>query len=100
MGRRHLDVLARDPRVEIVGVADTDEAAARAAAGDFGGRPCRTLTDLAQLGIDAAYVTLPNTYHGAVALDAMDRGLHVFSEKPMATMLDEARQIGARARRS
>jgi myo-inositol 2-dehydrogenase/D-chiro-inositol 1-dehydrogenase len=58
------------------------------------------VTDLARLGIDAAYVTLPNAYHGAVVLEAMDRGLHVFSEKPMATMLDEARQVGACIRRS
>jgi len=98
MGRRHLDALARDPRVEIVGVADTDEVAARSATDDFGGRPCRTVTDLARLGIDAAYVTLPNTYHGTVVLEAMDRGLHVFCEKPMATMLDEARRVGACAR--
>jgi myo-inositol 2-dehydrogenase / D-chiro-inositol 1-dehydrogenase len=100
MGRRHLDVLVRDPRVEIVGVADTDDVAARSAAADFGGRPCRSVTDLARLGIDAAYVTLPNAYHGAVVLEAMDRGLHVFSEKPMAIRLDEARRVGACVRRS
>jgi myo-inositol 2-dehydrogenase/D-chiro-inositol 1-dehydrogenase len=100
MGRRHLSALARDPRVEIAGVADTDEVAARAAANDFGGRPCRTVADLAELGVDAAYVALPNAYHGAVAVDAMDRGLHVFSEKPMATSLHEARQIAACVRRS
>ncbi len=100
MGRRHLDALARDPRVEIAGVADTDEVAARLAVDDFGGRPCRTLADLDELGVDAVYVALPNAYHGAVGREAMDRGLHVFCEKPMATSLREARQVAACAHRS
>lgn len=100
MGRRHLEVLTRDPRVEVVGVADAAEAAARSAAEAFGGRACRTAADLAELGADAVYVTLPNAYHGAVVIEAMDRGLHVFSEKPMATTLDEARRVAACARRS
>ncbi|TMJ14193.1 MAG: Gfo/Idh/MocA family oxidoreductase [Bacillati bacterium ANGP1] len=100
MGRRHLGALARDPRVEIAGVADTDEAAARVAADEFGGRPCRTVADLADLGVDAAYVTLPNAYHAAIALEAMDRGMHVFSEKPMATSLDAARRVAAGVRDS
>ena len=100
MGRRHLGVLARDPRVEIVGVADTDAMAARLAADDVGGRPCGTVADLAELGVDAAYVTLPNAYHAAIVLEAMGRGMHVFSEKPMATSLDEARQVAACVRRS
>jgi len=100
MGRRHLDVLSRDPRVEIVGVADAVEAAARSAAEAFGARACRTVADLAEVGAGAVYVTLPNKFHGPVVLEAMDRGLDVFSEKPMATTLDEARQVAARVRRS
>ena len=100
MGRRHLSALARDPRVEIAGVVETDEVAAWSAASDFGGHPCRTVADLTELGVDAAYVALPNAYHGAVTREALDRGLHVFSEKPMATSLHEARQVAACVRRS
>ncbi|TMI80380.1 MAG: Gfo/Idh/MocA family oxidoreductase [Bacillati bacterium ANGP1] len=100
MGRRHLDVLARDQRVRIVGVADTVEATAQSTAQAFGARPCRTLSELADLKPDAVYVTLPNRYHGAVVLEALDRGLHVFSEKPMATTLEEARRVAARVRLS
>lgn len=100
MGRRHLEALARDPRVEVVGVADAVESAARSAAEAFRCRSCRTATGLAELGADAVYVTLPNKYHGAVVLEAIDGGMHVFSEKPMATTLDEARRVAARVRRS
>ncbi len=93
MGRRHLQALAADPRVSIVGVADAVEPVAREAAAGVGARPCRGLADLADLGVDAVFVTLPNVYHAQVVLDALDRNLHVFSEKPMATSLADARRI-------
>jgi len=98
MGRRHLTALSRDSRVEIVGVADVVPEAAQDAAEAVRARPCRDLAGLADLGVDAVFVTLPNVYHGPVVLEALDRGLHVFSEKPMATTLEEGRQIRARVR--
>ncbi len=100
MGRRHLQALARDSRVEIAGVADAVSEAATAAAKPVGARVCRDLAELARVGIDAVFVTLPNVYHGPVVLDALGRGLHVFSEKPMATTLEEGRQIRERVRDS
>jgi myo-inositol 2-dehydrogenase / D-chiro-inositol 1-dehydrogenase len=100
MGRRHLQALGGDPRVEIVGVADVAAEAARTAAAAVGARPCRSLADLADLGAQAVFVTLPNVHHGAVVLEALDRGLHVFSEKPMATTLDAGREILRRVRTS
>src|SRR5438046_848648 len=98
-GRRHLQALSRDSRVEIAGVADAVADAAKAAAEPVGARPCRDLADLAALKVDAVFVTLPNVYHGPVVLEALARGLHVFSEKPMATTLDEGRQIRDQVRR-
>jgi myo-inositol 2-dehydrogenase / D-chiro-inositol 1-dehydrogenase len=100
MGRRHLEALSRDARVAIVAVADSVEAAARSAAQAVGARACRTVGELAELGAAAVYVTLPNAFHGTVVLEALSRGLHVFSEKPMATTLDEARRVAAAARRA
>jgi myo-inositol 2-dehydrogenase/D-chiro-inositol 1-dehydrogenase len=96
MGRRHIDALRQDPRVELVGVADVVPDAARAAARVAGARACATLGELAALSIDAVFVTLPNVHHSAVVLEALDRGLHVFEEKPMATTLHDGRRIRAR----
>ncbi|MDR7417678.1 MAG: Gfo/Idh/MocA family oxidoreductase [Armatimonadota bacterium] len=98
MGRRHLEALGRDDRAEIVGVADVVPQAARAAAAPLGARACGTLAELAGLGIDAVIVASPNVHHGAMVLEALDRGLHVLSEKPMATTLDEGRRIRDRVR--
>ncbi|HEX4835375.1 MAG TPA: Gfo/Idh/MocA family oxidoreductase [bacterium] len=99
MGRRHLAVLARDERVTLVGVADAVEGAARAAADEVGARACRDLAELVECGAEAAFVTLPNVHHGRVVMEALERGLHVFSEKPMATTLAEGRRIVDRVRR-
>ncbi len=93
MGRRHLEALAADRRVRIVGVADSADAVAREAAAGAGARACRSFGELADLGIDAVFVTLPNVFHAAIVLDALSRGLHVFAEKPMAISLTDARTI-------
>ena len=98
MGRRHLEALRHDNRVEIVGVADVVPETARAAAESVNTQACGDLAELSALGIDAVIVSLPNVYHGAVVLEALDRGLHVLSEKPMATTLDEGRRIRQRVR--
>lgn len=100
MGRRHLEALARDDRARLVGVADAVEDAARAAAAAAGGKPCRDLADLADAGAEAVFVTLPNVFHAKVVLEALDRGLHVFCEKPMAITLADGRAVAERARRA
>jgi len=96
MGRRHLAALSGITRVEIVGVADAVEAAAADAAASVGAPPYGTVADLAAAGAEAVFITLPNVYHADTVLDALDRGLHVFEEKPMATTLADARRIVAR----
>ena len=93
MGRRHLTALAGDPRVEIVAVADAVATVAAEAAAAAGARPCATVADLADAGADAVFVTLPNVHHAPVVLEALDRGLHVFCEKPMAVSLADARRV-------
>jgi myo-inositol 2-dehydrogenase/D-chiro-inositol 1-dehydrogenase len=99
MGRRHLDALSRDDRVTVVGVADAVEEAARTAAAGAGAKPCRDLAGLADAGADAVFITLPNCYHAQAVLEALDRGLHVFCEKPMATTLADGRTVAERVRR-
>jgi predicted dehydrogenase len=60
---------------------------------EAGGRPfdirqCRAYNDFDEMlgkePLDAVVTALPTDLHAEVAIRAMDRGLHVFSEKPMA----------------
>ena len=61
----------------------------------------RAFTDydemLRQAPLDAVYVATPVHLHAAQALAALDRGLHVLVEKPMASTAAEAEaMVGAR----
>ncbi|HAM45363.1 MAG TPA: gfo/Idh/MocA family oxidoreductase [Propionibacteriaceae bacterium] len=98
MGQTHAAILKEDARVEIVGVADFVATKAEALAVDIGTRPFHDVDQLLNAGIDAIYVATPNTRHVEVVLRALEQGIHVFSEKPMATSLDGARQIRDTAR--
>jgi myo-inositol 2-dehydrogenase/D-chiro-inositol 1-dehydrogenase len=100
MGRTHARVLARDERVKIVGIADiVPENAARLAL-EVGTEGYSTLDALLDKGLDALYVTTPNSLHLQPVLTALSANLHVFSEKPMATSLAEAKKILDAAKQS
>ncbi len=49
---------------------------------------------------DAVYLALPNDQHRQFAIPALEAGLHVLLEKPMATSEDDCRAIMAAAHRS
>jgi myo-inositol 2-dehydrogenase / D-chiro-inositol 1-dehydrogenase len=94
MGRLHASLVSRDARVTIRGFADVSEEKARTAAQMYGGESFvdyRSLIDSSH--VDAVFVTLPNALHAEPALYATAAGKHVFSEKPMATTVDEAVRI-------
>lgn len=100
MGKTHAEVLKQDSRVTIVGIADAVAPRAEELAVAMGARPFPDFQALLGADLDALYVTTPNTRHGPSVLEALGRNIHVFSEKPMATSLDEARQILDAARAS
>ncbi len=100
IGRLHALNLRADERVQLVGIADVVSQAAEKLAAEVGTRPLRSLEALFDEGVDALYVTTPNTHHVEPVLRALDHGVHVFSEKPMATSLEGAWKVREAARRS
>lgn len=57
--------------------------------------------DLLKSGeIDAVYVATPNFLHLQYAVPALEAGIHVLLEKPMASSVDEAEQIIAAQQKS
>lgn len=100
MGSTHGRILAQDERVEVIGVADiVPENAARLAL-EVGAESYSSLDALLDRGLDALYVTTPNSLHLQPVLAALRANLHVFSEKPMATSLAEAKKILDAAKKS
>ncbi len=92
----HAAALARIPDTRLAAVADADPARAAAFAAQHG---ATAVDDLTTAGIDAAIVCTPHPQHAAPAIAAMNAGLHVLVEKPLAsTVADCDRMIDAAAR--
>jgi len=103
--RRYLPALAtlRD-RVEVVALVDRSPAAADAATAIAAStwpraRAFGSLADAAAAeGLDAAVNLTPAPLHAAITTEALDAGLHVYSEKPLAGTLGDADRLIATAR--
>ena len=85
IGRTHCNAWKTVEGAELVAVVDMNEEKAKTAAADFG---CKWYTSLDDLtGVDAVSVVTPPAAHYAVVKAALNKGLHVFCEKPLT--LDE-----------
>jgi len=93
MGTLHGKLLMQNPDVEISAVADLDPTRVKDAATLFGCRGYDDVDALLASGIDMVFIAVPNTKHAEFAIRALDRGIHVFVEKPLATSLSDARGV-------
>src|ERR1700752_4912331 len=100
MGSNHARVLAGLPGIDLVGVVDPLEAH-RARATELAS--CRTFDHLDVLlteGVDAVTVAAPTHLHHEIALACIARRIHVLVEKPIASTVEEGREIVEAARRA
>ncbi len=99
MGRNHLRVIASRPGARLAAVADTFEDALAAATGQTGAAGfADPLEMIASADLDAVVIAAPTTAHLPLALAAIQRGIAVLVEKPLAPTVDEALQIVAASR--
>jgi myo-inositol 2-dehydrogenase / D-chiro-inositol 1-dehydrogenase len=96
----HLRVLRGMPGVRVTAIADplsdardrarrmVPQAAALADAGSL----------LARDDVDAVVVAVPSGLHAGLALAALQRGRHLYLEKPIASALEQGQQLAAVAR--
>jgi predicted dehydrogenase len=103
MGQSHSDKVAElaleDGSVAAAGVADTVPERARRAATRNATRAVRDGRALFA-DADAAVIAVPTSEHFALVRAALDAGLDVLVEKPIASTLEEAEALIDRARRS
>lgn len=95
MGREHLRNIALVDEVEVVALADdfpeSLERAAKYAPGAATHDSAEAL--LARDDLDAVVIATPNHTHVNVVPPAVEAGLHILCEKPLATTLDDARTL-------
>jgi predicted dehydrogenase len=88
----HAAILRRSEGVELAAVCDIDEGRARDLAGSAG-----VYTDWRELlereTPDAVFVCTPPRLHRDAAVEALERGIHVYLEKPIAREIDDATAI-------
>jgi UDP-N-acetylglucosamine 3-dehydrogenase len=98
MGRNHARIYADFPTVELVGIADYDEARAQDVAKRYGGK---AYTDYRQLldeqNPHLVTIAVPTVDHLNTALEVTQRGIHLLIEKPIAFTVAEGLEIVAAA---
>lgn len=100
LGYHHARNYAGIEGAALVGVVDTDSSRARKASEDFGVPAYSSLTDLIRAGVDVVSIATPTTMHHPIVIEALDAGLDVLVEKPIAATVDQAREMVAVATRN
>ncbi|MBQ7637859.1 MAG: Gfo/Idh/MocA family oxidoreductase [Clostridia bacterium] len=97
MGRGHINnyVEGLMPEIEITCVADIDESKFAFAEEKIPGVKCfKTATEMFDSGLcDAVLIATPHYFHPPMAREAMEKGLHVMSEKPAGVYTKSVREL-------
>jgi len=93
MGFHHARVyseLAKEGKVELVGVADANFERAKEVAKKFKTLPYSDYRELAEENLDAVSIAVPTSLHKQAALNFIERGTSVLVEKPIAESIESA----------
>lgn len=103
MGQGHIGAVQHVAGVGIVALADPFEPN-RTRAAEAAGGGVRTYANhremLSRESLDAVIVATPNATHADIVCDALEAGVHVLGEKPMATRLADCGRVVATSRRT
>jgi UDP-N-acetyl-2-amino-2-deoxyglucuronate dehydrogenase len=94
ISERHFEAIEATPGLTVVAVCDEVHERARAAAKRWSIPEFTSYqTMLSETEADIAAICTPSGLHPQHGIMAAERGLHVISEKPMATRMDEANAL-------
>lgn len=99
LGYHHVRILRDVPGAQLIGFHDANAPRAEKVSSELGVKSFDTLEALLDQ-VQAVSVVVPTPYHHKVAAPALERGLHVLIEKPIATTLEEADALLAIAKRT
>lgn len=94
----HLAAIRANPRLELVGVCDVDAQRAETAGRTFGVPSFTNHRELLRsVSPQVVHITTPHDQHVPVALDALDAGAHVLTEKPIGQSVEAGLRLVERA---
>lgn len=95
----HLPNITSHPKAELAAVCGRNEARAREMTEKYGGK--EVYTDYEEMmekgGLDGVIVAAPDDLHYHITMAAIEAGLHVCCEKPLASTLEQAREMYEKA---
>jgi predicted dehydrogenase len=92
LGKIHLRLLAESDQYELVGFYDEDAINAKRVADEFGFRAFDNLNELIDQ-VDVIDIVTPTLSHYQCAIKAIEKGKHIFIEKPITNTLEEAKGL-------
>jgi predicted dehydrogenase len=103
-GKSDLTSVAQNPNAKIVFLCDVDDREAVDSKKNFPQakyyRDFRVMLDKEGKGIDAVTVSTPDHTHAVAAMAAMNRGKHVYVQKPLTWSIQEARMLAETAKKN
>jgi len=97
IGRRHIELIAANPRAKLAALIDPAPAA-RALAGSLGVPFFDSITALlSATRVDGIIVATPNALHAANVLECVAHGVPTFVEKPVAVTIEQADEMQSAA---
>jgi len=96
MGFHHARIyseLAKEGKIELVGVADANLERAKEVASQFRTKAFGDYRELVKEGIGAVSIAVPTSLHKQVALEFIENGVSVLVEKPIAESIESAQEI-------
>lgn len=98
----HIPRYKKIPDVEVVAIADNDEKRANILSKEF--NIPKVYYDYEEMlereNLTAISVCTPNYLHAPISISALDKGIHVLCEKPMATSIEEAEEMVKASKKS
>jgi UDP-N-acetylglucosamine 3-dehydrogenase len=98
MGSNHARVFADMPGIKLVGIVDPDAKQRDFVTKALGCAGHDNVEALLDNGVDAVTIAAPTHLHHDMALTCIARGVHVLVEKPIASSVEEGRDIITAAR--
>ena len=99
MGRHHARIYATHPSSQFIGVFDIHREKCQAIADEYHAKAFPTLEALLS-EVDAITIAVPTSLHSTVCRTTFERGIHALIEKPIASTLEEARDIVSTAQKN
>ncbi len=97
---RHLPEYLANKEVIISALYDTNQERAKVLANKYNATAYSSVDELIDSGLDAVSICTANSTHASLAIKALDKGLDVLCEKPMAMNIEDCEAMVEAAKRN